>query len=269
MKQPVKWVTILAGALLALAAVSAGATGAQAGPGGPSRRQAFVVPAACDEMEAGSVAWVTLDEDGDIDQQVESYDSGVTTITPVFEYDCVPRAVTIVSVFTLNGETIFTDRESLRATNGGGRYAYPLGTNDDAPMDDGEWGVRFYNNRTLLSQGYVLIGESGATAGETATVEGTVIDQRNKKPIRGAVVLVLEPGITVTNWVEEGQLKEDVYSAGKSDSKGVFQLANPLQRNVAYSIVIVARGFKPLGKDGLLITNQQPDPVQLDIKMRQ
>src|SRR5436190_18016558 len=49
--------------------------------------------AKCTTFKAKStdVAWVTLDADNNVDQQVNSYPDGTTTITPLFEYDCVPK----------------------------------------------------------------------------------------------------------------------------------------------------------------------------------
>lgn len=267
MKHPLKWTAIIAVAALAVFAttlsVQANERAAPSSAGAPAAPQQ-----GCTDMQAGAVAWVTLTDDGDIDEQVPSYPAGTSLITPVFEYNCVPRQVTIVTIFTLNGEPIFTDKESLRATNGRGRYGYPLGTTDDTPMDDGEWGVMFYNNKTLLTEGTIQVGSATGQAGETATVSGKVTDQRTKRPIRGTVVLVLQPGIEVQDWIDGGQADEDVFTAGKSDTKGDFTLANPLARGEAYSLVIVARGYRPLARDGFIIDDEQPDPVLLDIKMR-
>jgi hypothetical protein len=227
------------------------------------------VAAACTKMEASDVAWVTLTEDGDIDEQVDFYESGTNLIVPVFEYDCVPKKVTVVTVFSLEGEAVFSDKEQLRASNSGGLYGYPLGTTDGSPMDDGTWGVEFFNNKTPLTAGEVVIGEGGGgeDPGDTVTVEGQITDKKTRKPIRGAIVLILFPGITVQDWVDNDQSDEDVYTAAKSDSKGNFTLESPLEREVEYSLVIVAKGYKPLAADGFVISADEEDPVQLDIKM--
>lgn len=276
MKQQIKAMLIIVGASVALIATvfSAFATG----PG--LRRSPLAFPAAdapqigeaaplaaCTKMSGGAVAWVTLTEDGQIDQQVDSYESGTSQITPVFQYNCVPKQVTIVTIFSLNGEPVFSDKESLKAANTKGMYGYPLGTTDNSPLDDGDWGVEFYNNKTLLTSGTVTVGEGTAPASTSVTVEGTIADKKTKKPIKGAVVLVLKPGVTVQQWVKGGQKDKDVLTGGKSDSKGAFALENPLERETEYSIVVVAKGYKPLASDAFSISADQEDPVQLNIKM--
>ena len=275
MKQQIKLLTITLGVTLTVIATVFSAF-ASAPALGRSGRVAAPPPielgednaAACAKIKASEVAWVTLTDQGDVDQQVDSYPDGTIQITPLFQYNCVPKKVTIVTVFTLNGETIFTDKEPLKATNSKGTYGYPLGTEDNSPLDDGEWGVEFYNNKTLLTSGTVQVG--GESAGQTSSavaVEGTVKDKKTKKPIKGAVILILKPGVTVQKFIKGGQKDSDVFTAAKTDSKGQFTLQDTLERNTEYSIIVAAKGYKPIGVDKFTIDDQQPDPLQLDITL--
>jgi hypothetical protein len=275
MKQQLKWMFIVVGVCAALLGSVFGASATAPWLSGQElaaashllRRDMSALQ--CSDMQASDVAWVTLNEDGDIDEQVESYESGTNLITPVFEYNCVPRSVQIVTIFSLDGEPVFSDKESLRSSNAAGLYGYPLGTTDGSPLDDGEWGVEFYNKRTLLTEGFVAIGEGGGgeDPSETATVEGVVTDKKSRKPIKGAIIIILQPGISVEDWVENDQSDEDVYTAGKTDSKGQFTLESPLEREVTYSIVVVAKRYKPLANDDFTISADEEDPVQLTIKL--
>ena len=91
---------------------------------------------------------------------------------PIFQYDCVPKKTTIVTIFSLDGETVFNDKEPLKASNSSGVYGYPLATTDDSPMDEGEWSVEFFNNKTRLTSGSVIVGEESG-GGETVKVGAT------------------------------------------------------------------------------------------------
>lgn len=274
MKQELKWLSVVLGILIALAGTVFGAFAstprlgrADEAPAGP--KPAAAAPesalAACTAMEASDVAWVTLDDEGDVDEQVDSYPSGVTGITPIFEYNCVPKKTTIVSVFTFDGEQIYSDSEQLKASNTSGIYGYPLITTDDTPMEEGEWGVEFYHNKKLLTAGSVVVGEGGVS--DTVTVVGTIRDAKTKKAIKGAIILFLTPGVTVEDFIDGGQQDEDVYTGGKTDSKGRFELELPLEREVEYSVIVVAKGYKPIAQDGLIVAEDDPDPLELDIKL--
>lgn len=275
MKQQIRWMLIVVGVCTALIGTVFSASATAPRLGGQTLASAShllrrAIPAlACTAMKADEVAWVTLTEDGDIDEQVDSYPAGTALITPVFEYNCVPRSVTIVTIFSLNGEPVFSDKESLKSSTAKGLYGYPLGTTDDSALDDGEWGVEFYNNKTLLTDGVVIVGEGGGgtDAGDTVTVEGIVTDKKSRKPIKGAVILILQAGITIEAWVDHDQPDDEVFTAGKTDSKGVFTLENPLEREVVYSIIVVAKSYKPLANDTFEIGPDEEDPVQITIKL--
>ena len=276
MKQQLKALVVVVGALVALIATvfSAYATtpgltraGVVRFNGGHAPHLAkLALRAACTKMEAGDVAWVTLTEDGDIEDQVDSYPSGTILITPVFEYPCVPKKVTIVTSFSLDGEVVFSDKETLKSSSSGGLYGYPLGTTDESPMDEGTWGVEFFNNKTLLTSSEIVVGEGEGTD-ETVTVEGTVKDKKTKKAIKGATIIVLNPGVTVEEWVDGDQSEDDVFTAGQTNSKGEFTLENSLTRNETYSLVIVAKGYKAIATDEFVIEDDVEDPVQLNITM--
>ena len=222
--------------------------------------------AACTKMTADDVFWVTLTDEGDIDEQVEAYPGDASTIVPVFEYNCVPKKVTVVTVFTFEGEQVYSDKEALKSSNTTGLYGYPLGTEDGSPMDAGEWGVEFYNSKTLLTHGTVLVGEDGQTS-EAVTVFGTVKDAKTKKAIKGAVILVLVEGVTVQDFIDNKQQEEDIYTGAKTDSKGQYELEEPLEREVEYSIIVVAKGYKPIGQDGFAIPEDAEDPLELPITL--
>ena len=224
--------------------------------------------AACTDMQATDVAWVTITPNHHIDKQVPAYDSGVVDITPAFQYSCAPPNTTIVSVFSLNGLAVFTDKEAIKPRTAAGLYAYALETLDGAPIADGEWGIQYFNDKTLLTTGSVSVGTTSGNAGQTqsATVQGVVQDQASQSPIDGAVLLVLNPGVTTKAFISGGQKDADVYTAGKSDSQGAFTMQKKLPRHQALSMLVVAAGYKSLGSDTFQVLDD-PDPVSITISM--
>lgn len=223
--------------------------------------------ATCTKITAGEVAWVTLDEDGNIDQQVDAYPADTSTIVAVFQYNCVPKNTTLVTVFTYNGEQVYNDKEKLKASTSKGTYGYPLEVKEGGTFDPGEWGVEFYNNKTLLTSGTVTVGDTEAdTASQPVTVQGTVTDKRTKKPIKGALIIVLNPDVKIQDFVKT-QKQEDVYTASKTDAKGQFELADQVEREVEYGIIVLAQGYKPIAQEGWTVAADDPDPLELNITL--
>ena len=224
------------------------------------------VAAKCTKMTASEVTWATLTEDGEVDEEVEAYPAETTTLAPLFEYNCVPSKTTLVTVFLLNGETVFTDKETLKADTKKGTYLYPLSKKDESPMDEGEWEVQFFNNKTLLTSGTVELG--GEAPDKTGvTVQGTVTDKKTKKPVKATYVFVLNPGVTVQDWVDAEFPDEDVFTGGVTDSKGKYVLESKLERKEKYALVIMAKGYKPVTADDFSISDKDPDPLILNVTL--
>ena len=269
----------LAGAAVGLAAV-AGVFTAFAAPAAPSS-PAFLpaaaprawaragLPAGCDQMQASAIAWVTLTPNHHVDKQVPSYASGSSDITPLFQFNCIPDNTTIVTVFSLNGQTVFSDKEAVPARTTGAMYAYDLETNDGSPLADGQWGVQYFANQTPLTDGTVTVGKAGngdPSQTSKVTLQGVIQDKDSQSPIQGATVLIMNPGTKVQDYLNNGAQRTDVFTAGQSDSQGNFTLHDKLDRHQTYSMLITVEGYKPLGNDTFQI-NDEPDPVSITVGM--
>ena len=226
----------------------------------------------CDTFKASTdVYWVTLDQNNKIQDTVTAYPDGATQIAPVFEYDCNPSAFQLVTIFSLNGKQVFTDKASLPATDQHDLYGYPLVTKDNTAFDNGTWGVEFYDAKQLVASGQVEVGSGGSSGGNTTsttvTVQGTITAKSGGKAINGAIFVVLNEGVTVAQFIKDNFADADVFTGAKSDSTGQFTLPDALKRNTNYSFVIAATGFKDVEVDGFNIDDTQPDPLVLNVQL--
>ncbi|MGQ9903088.1 MAG: carboxypeptidase-like regulatory domain-containing protein [Anaerolineae bacterium] len=219
----------------------------------------------CTAMEAGDVVWVTLNEEGEVEEEVESYPSGTTGITAQFEYNCVPRKTTLVTVWYLDGEAVLTSEDKPKATNQPDTWQAYLYMKDESPLPDGEYGVEFYVGDELLTQGMVTIGGDGLTV-NAVTVQGTIVDSRSKKPIKGALVVVLNEGVVAEDWLQDGT-DEDIFASAKTDSKGQFVLDSPIEIGVPHSWLIGAQGYRVIIQEDWALEEDTEDPLVLNIKL--
>ena len=223
--------------------------------------------AACAAMEAGDVVWVTLDEDGEVDEEVESYPSETTRITAQFEYSCVPRKTKLVTIWSVDGEAVLTSEDKPKATDKSDVWSAYLYMKDESPLPDAEYGVAFYIGDELLTEGTVLIGgEEPPPTPTSVSVEGKIVDSKSKKAIKGAIIVVLNEGVVAADWLEEGT-DEDIYASAKTDSKGQFVLDNPVEIGVPHSWLIGAQGYKPILQEDWALEEGTEDPLVLNIKL--
>ncbi len=104
----------------------------------------------------------------------------------------------------------------------------------------------------------------GKTKTEGVQIIGTILDADTKKPIPGALFVVLKPGITYDEWETDDQ----VYTSAKADKQGEFNLPDLLERGETYTLVGGLKGYVPVYEDNVLV-NEDADPViELTIKLQ-
>jgi hypothetical protein len=184
----------------------------------------------------------------------------------------VPKKTKIVSVWSVDGEEVWSDSEPLKSSKKAGVYSYGIATTDESAMGEGEWGVEFFNNKTALTSGTIVIGEGGGgggggddPAGDTIEVMGFIGDKKTKKPLKGAVFIVLNPGTDLDTWFANDQSDDDIFTMGTADKKGIFVLESELEIGEVYSVIAGAKGYKPMGGDDFEATEEDPNPLELQI----
>ncbi len=110
-------------------------------------------------------------------------------------------------------------------------------------------------------------GDEEETTADLVTVQGTVVDGKTKKAIAGALFIVLNPGVGAQEWADNEFPAEDVFTGSETDTKGQFVCDQKLERNVAYTVLVAAKGYQLIVAEDFAIDDEQPDPVDLTIKM--
>ena len=235
----------------------------------------------CPDMEAMQVTdpalWFATDEDQVAypDVVVDSYPTGTNTIAAGFEYKCMPKGSKFAIVFKYGGfdtEPWVTANYDPPPINRPYVFYWSVTSNDKSTaFTDGDYEVEFYWNEKLLTQGEVTLGEKQGPGpnpgGKQVTVQGTVLDGKSKKPIKGALFFVLEPGLTAQEWIDADFPKDKLYTTAESDAQGSFECDRKLDRNVTYSVLVGAKGYKSVSVDDFMIGDQEADPVSLTIKL--
>jgi hypothetical protein len=231
----------------------------------------------CPDMQAMGVAeealWFATDTDQVAypDIVVDSYPAGTNMLAAGFEYNCIPRGTNITLVWKYGGfdqEPWVTSNTGLSPTSRPYVFHWSVYTTDKSPFIDSDYQVEIYWNDELLTEGEIILGDPGRTEGEDmVTVQGTIIDGKTKKPIKNARFFILEPGTTTDAWAKAKFPEDAVYSSAKSDADGRFVCDRKVERNVVYSVMVGAKGYKPLTVDNFEVSDDKKDPVDITIKL--
>ena len=133
------------------------------------------------------VKWYTLDANNQpvLDQPVQSYPSSTTIIAAGFDYNCIPNATFITSVFFFggaNGDPVVVSTSRAQPSINSGTWWNSFYYTDGSPLADGEWYVEFRRNvKEPLASGHITIGAKTPAAGQVS-VQGTVLDGQTGSP---------------------------------------------------------------------------------------
>ena len=108
-------------------------------------------------------------------------------------------------------------------------------------------------------------GDTPAPAGEGVILKGKITDANTKRPVAGALLIVLQPGTTYDDFESSGFDEKLVAALGTADRNGKYQTSPEIARGQSYTIVVGAKGYQPrVFEDGLEITNDDPDFVDVE-----
>ena len=101
--------------------------------------------------------------------------------------------------------------------------------------------------------------DNGQT-GNTVAVAGTVVDADTGKPLKGALVVLLNPGVSVDAWLEN-QDDAQVAATGETDADGWFETEPEFPSGSSHGVLIWLDGYELISiDDGISFT---PDEAGL------
>ncbi len=166
------------------------------------------------------------------------------------------------------------DQEVLRNTaswNQGESGNFWVTIYSKSALPDGAFRLELYLGEELMQSGTFVIGEGQVTPpvvnDEGVQIFGAITDADTGRGIPGAVFVVLKPGVTVAKWATDFA-EESIFTMGTADASGNYQLDKPLTRGQAYSMVIMAKNYRPVTDDGIEITQDMASPREVNVALR-
>jgi hypothetical protein len=125
-------------------------------------------------------------------------------------------------------------------------------------LPDGAYKVELLVKGQVLNSGEMTIGQGRQTKPppdedepEGIILDGYIKDASTQKGIRGAMFIVLLPDVLLRDFEWD---ESQVLTMAESDRKGYFELEDSLDADGEYSIIVAAKGYEPIGGDGILIS---------------
>lgn len=166
----------------------------------------------------------------------------------------------------IDGEEVLLENQSWEGGDTPSTWV-SLSHPDGLPL--GEYTLELYVDDELAQSGSFIIEEgTGRTQAQAVNVNGVVHDADNeRKTITGALIVLLNPGVTIQEWVDAEFDDGMVHASGTSGRGGKFQLDAKVLPGTTYSIAVVHDDYWPVQVDHYEIPADASDPYELDVAM--
>lgn len=231
---------------------------------------------------ASSFAWVDTSNSSqdECDYQgdtINSYSGTFLCIATIFDYSGMTNGELLVEHWFLNGEKV-AEYSYAWEWDENGTFATWL-PNDGDPMPNGTYKLELYagDNLTLMgtSPAVEVSGSTGGStqpqnesSGNTITVYGQVYDSASNKPINGAYVFVLNPGITYDEWANANYPDKDISTYLQTGSDGRYKITD-IPRNTEFTLVFSAQGYYDSYADNLSAGDNDPAENEINVGLSQ
>lgn len=107
-------------------------------------------------------------------------------------------------------------------------------------------------------------------AANSVYLTGNVVDADTRRGVQGAQVFIMKPGISATQAAADDQVtRSEIIASALSDANGLYQTDVALPVGRAYSVIIIARGYRPIvADDGINIPQNATNPFTVDATLR-
>ncbi len=200
------------------------------------------------------------------------FPSGIGELYAFFDYQGMQDGWEWTRRWSIDGEVVIDTTEPWSGGESGKNFWVNVYSKDGLP--DGRYQLELLVRGTLVQSASCTVGKgAGPTptpvpAGQGLEVYGKITDADTGRGIPGAAFIVLMPGITVDKF---GWTDEEVYTWAESDRNGAYELPKALVRGETYSIIVAAKGYRPVAEDGVRIstdTRAVPSPFELNVKLQ-
>ncbi|MFN8445329.1 MAG: trypsin-like peptidase domain-containing protein [Caldilineaceae bacterium] len=207
-----------------------------------------------------------VDDKGQAINPASSF-SGVTAVYAVFDVAGMEDGTVWTTRWYYQDEEVASEENVWEFGKERSHYVW-LEHPDGLP--NGTYKLELYIEGKLSQSGEFQVGaRSQRQQRNQVTVVGQVTDADNKRlTISGALVIFLNPGISINQWVDANYDETMIYAQGTTDRNGEYQLDKRVERGSAYSIVVYRDGYETVTNDDYEIPADADDPYALDATLQ-
>jgi len=192
--------------------------------------------------------------------------SDLLEIYAFFDYSGMSNGTEWSTRWLVDGQEVLSTPAVWDSGESGGYY---VSLYHDEGLPTAEYTLELYIGDDLAQSGSFSVEDSGRSEVQPINLVGKITDEDNsRRTISGALVIFLQPGVSIDEWVDADFPDDMVYGSGTSNRRGQFQLDTKVVPGESYSIAVLHDDYRAITVDDFLIEPDSTDPYELEITMQ-
>lgn len=202
--------------------------------------------------------------------RISSFSGGTQNVYALFDWEQLAPGTLWSVRWTVDGNVFYSRTMPWGAAGTGSDFMMRLTSPSGVP--DGTYQMTLYVGALPFQSIQARVGIGQLPIDQFAQVggvqlRGQILDSETQAGVSGVSILLISQDFSVSDFTQTWR-QDQLYDSTVTDRNGRFQIERPLQRDVPYSIVILAEGYLPLTADGVEVNAENnPDNTPIDITL--
>jgi hypothetical protein len=198
---------------------------------------------------------------------VSTFGDNMQALYTVFDWEFLEPGTLWTMRWSVD-DTVFYEA-TLPWTNARSGSGYITELTAEDGLQDGTYKMELLVNGVLLAETEAQVGVGQLPIDPFASAQGVqlngqIIDGETLEPIPNVSVILLTEDYSVIDFVWDF---EQVFAVATTDINGRFSFDRPLDYEVPYSVVINADGYLPISADGVEVTTETENPLDIRLSL--
>ncbi len=201
---------------------------------------------------------------------ISNFSDRISALYALFDWQQIAAGTPWTLTWYVDREVFFEQTLLWTGVANGQNYLLRLSAPEGIP--DATYVVEIRLNNILLGRAEAQVGIGQLSIDQFAQASGVllrgrILDADTGQGIPGVSFILISADFSVAEFTWS---QSQVYAIATTDQNGVFEITRPLQystenNTVAYSVIIAAKGYVPISADGIEVTLETPNPLELTI----
>lgn len=191
----------------------------------------------------------------------------IDTLYTLFDWQRIAQGTYWTMRWSVDGDVFYQQTVPWSTADTGENFLTQLSGTLGIPDGTYKMDLLVNNFQLVSTQAQVGIGQLPIDRFSRASgvqFRGQILDANTGKGIPGVTFILISANFSVREFVWD---QNQIYALAVTDRNGRFQIDRPLEFGAPYSVMVATEGYLPVSVDGVRVTPETPNPLEIVIEL--